>query len=90
MGSTLMNCCKPEQVGEKEYGKMLKRIQVLEDGGVPAKEEEAGGLKDKREELREKSIRGFLKQVRHVRCYGAKRIVESRWREGVAGQRSVA
>ena len=37
------------------YGKMLKRIQVLEDGRVPAKED----LKDKREESQEKSIRGF-------------------------------
>ena len=34
----LMNCCKPEQVGTKEYGKMFKRIQVVEDGRVPAKE----------------------------------------------------
>ena len=33
----MMNCCKPEQVGTKEPGKMLKRIQVLEDGRVPAK-----------------------------------------------------
>ena len=37
MGPKLMNCCKPEQVGTKEHGKMLKRIQVLEDGRVPAK-----------------------------------------------------
>ena len=28
----------PEQMGTKEYDKMLKRIQVLEDGRVPAKE----------------------------------------------------
>ena len=33
-----MNCCKPEQVGTKEYGKMLKRIQVLEGGRIPARE----------------------------------------------------
>ena len=33
-----MNCCKPQQVGTKEHGKMLKRIQILEDGRVPAKE----------------------------------------------------
>ena len=33
-----MNCCKPEQVGTKEDGKMLKRIQILVDGRVPAKE----------------------------------------------------
>ena len=38
MGPKLKNCCKPEQVGTKEYGKMLKRIQVLEDGRVRAKE----------------------------------------------------
>ena len=38
MGLELMNCCKPEQVGTTEYGKMLKRIQVLEDGRIPAKE----------------------------------------------------
>ena len=29
-GPKWMNCCKLEQVGTKEYGKMLKRIQVLE------------------------------------------------------------
>ena len=27
MGPKLMNCCKPEQVGTKEYGKMSKRIR---------------------------------------------------------------
>ena len=38
MGPKLMNCYKLEQVGSKEYGKMILRIQVLEDGRVPAKE----------------------------------------------------
>ena len=38
MGLHLMNCCKLEQVGTKEHGQMLKRIQVLEDGRIPAKE----------------------------------------------------
>ena len=32
-----MNCSKSEQVGTKEYGKMLKRSQILEDGRIPAK-----------------------------------------------------
>ena len=31
MGAKLVNCCKPEQMGTTEYGKMLKRIQTLED-----------------------------------------------------------
>ena len=38
MGPELINCWKPEQVGTKEHGKMLKRIQVLEEGRVLAKE----------------------------------------------------
>ena len=38
MGPKVMNCCRPEQMDTKEYGKMLKRLQVLEDGRVPAKE----------------------------------------------------
>ena len=38
MGPKLMNSCMPEQVSTKEHGKMLKRIQILEDGRVPATE----------------------------------------------------
>ena len=38
MGPKPVNCCKPEQMGTKECGKMLKKIQTLEDGRVPAKE----------------------------------------------------
>ena len=45
MGPKLMNCCTPEQMGTKEYGKMMKRIQTQEDGRVPAKEAKNGGQK---------------------------------------------
>ena len=38
MGPTLMNCCRPEQMGTKEFGRMLNRIQTLEEGRAPAKE----------------------------------------------------
>ena len=38
MGPKLMNYCKLEQVGTKEHSKMLKRIQLLEDGRVLDKE----------------------------------------------------
>ena len=38
MGPKLINFCKPEQVGTKEYGKMLKQIQVLEEGRILANE----------------------------------------------------
>ena len=33
-----MSCRKPEQVGTKEHGKMLKRSPNFVDGRVPAKE----------------------------------------------------
>ena len=59
MGPKLMNCCRPEQVGTKEHGKILKIIQVLEGGRVPAKEAKNGELKDKKGESREESIRCF-------------------------------
>ena len=38
MRPKLTNCCKWEPKDTQGYGKMLKRIQVLEDGRVPAKE----------------------------------------------------
>ena len=37
MGPELMNCCKLEPMGTQGCCKMLKRIQVLEDGRVLAK-----------------------------------------------------
>ena len=38
VGPKLMNCCRPEQMGTQECGRMLKRSQVQEDGRVPAKD----------------------------------------------------
>ena len=38
MGPKLKNCCRPEPMGTQGHGKISKRIQVLEDGRVPAKE----------------------------------------------------
>ena len=38
MGPELMNCCRPEQMGTKEFGKIVNRIQILEEGRVPEKE----------------------------------------------------
>ena len=59
MGPMVMNCCPPEQVGTKEYGKMLKRIQVFEDGRVPAKEARSWRIEGQKRRITEKSIRGF-------------------------------
>ena len=34
MGPKLINCCMPEQMGTKEFGKMVKIIQTLEEDGA--------------------------------------------------------
>ena len=59
MGPKLMNCCKPEEMGTKRFGRMLKRKQTLEEGRVPAKETKSWRIEVKGRELRERSIRGF-------------------------------
>ena len=46
-----MNCCKLEQVGTKEHGKMLSRTV----GSLP-KEATFGKLKDKKKENHEKWV----------------------------------
>ena len=63
MGPKLMNCCKPEQVRTKEYGKMLKRIQVLQDGRVPAKEASTWRIEGQKEKNYEKRASEASKQV---------------------------
>ena len=44
MGPKLMKCCRLETMGTQDYGNMLKRIQVLEEGRVPAKEARSCGI----------------------------------------------
>ena len=56
-----MNCCRPEQMDTKEFGKLVKRIQILEGGRVPAKEAKTLRIEGekKRNELRDKeSLQG--------------------------------
>ena len=56
MGSKLMNCCKPELVDTKEHDKMLKRIQVLEDGRAPAKEARSWRVEGEKRRITEKKV----------------------------------
>ena len=63
MGPKLMHCCKPVQVGTKEYGKMFERIQVLEDGGVSAKEARSWRIEGQKRRITRKKCQRLLKQV---------------------------
>ena len=71
MGPKQMNCCKPEQMGTKDFGKMLKRIQVLEDGG----EAHNWKIEGQRRKKYEKRVSEASEQDWNERFFGAKRIL---------------
>ena len=90
MGPKLMNCCKPEQMGTKEFDRMLKRIQTLEEGKVPAKETKSWRIEGKKKRITRKEHQRLLNKFDMEGFMAQRRIVESRWRKCVAGQRSAA
>ena len=57
MGPKLMNYCKLEKIGAKECGKMLKRIQVLEDGRVPARDAKNWKIEGEKRRITRKDYR---------------------------------
>ena len=82
-----MNRCEPEKLDTKAYGQMLKRILILEDGRVPARNAEDGKSKDKKKGYQE----GMQKIAGGIRCWrlhGPTRIMEYRQEEKVGRQRS--
>ena len=64
MRQKLLNCCRPEQVSTKEYGKMLKRIQILEDGRVPAKEAKDWKIEGKKMRITRKEYKRLINLAR--------------------------
>ena len=60
MRPELMNCCRPEQVSTKEHGKMLKRIQILEDGRVPAREAKKSKVEGQKRRITRKECQRLL------------------------------
>ena len=60
----VMNCCKLEQAGTNEHGRMLKRIQILEDGRVLAKEAKNWKIEGQRMRINRKEFEmgGFIAQ----------------------------
>ena len=90
MGPKLMNFCKPEQVGTKEYGKMLKRIQILEDGRILAREARNWMIEGQKRRITEKVYRRLWHEFEMRGFMAQKGVWESRKRENVARQRCIA
>ena len=82
MGPKLMNCWKPEQMGTKEYGQMMKRIQTLENGRVPAKKAKNWRIEGQKKRITRKEYQRLV--------HGAKRLVEPCEGKNPEGKRRVA
>ena len=76
MGPKLINGCMPEQMGTKEFGKILKRIQTLKDGGVPAKETKNWRIEGEKKRFTRKENQRLLNKSENGRFNGVKRLVE--------------
>ena len=57
MGPKLINCCMPEPTGTKEFGKMVKRIQTLEEVRIPAKEAKNWRIEGEKKRIPRKEYR---------------------------------
>ena len=60
MGPKLVNCCGPEQMGTKEFGKMMKRIHIPEEGRVPAKEAKNCRIEGEKKRITRKEYKMLL------------------------------
>ena len=60
----LVNCSKPDQVSTKEHGNMLKRIQILEDDRVLAKEANNWKIDGQRRRITRKAYQRLWKNGR--------------------------
>ena len=60
MGPKRSNCCRLEQMDTKEFGKMMKRIQFLEEGRVPAKEAKNWRIEGDKKRITRKECKRLL------------------------------
>ena len=89
MGPKLMNCCKPGQVGTKEDGKMFTRIQVLEDGRVPAKEAKNWKIEGQNRRITRKEYQRLFQKYEMEGFMAQKGLWNLARENCAAGQRSV-
>ena len=91
MGPKLVNCCMPEPMGTKEFGKMVTRIRTLGEGRVPAKEAKNWRIEGEQKRITRKECQRLLNNFDMEVVITQKRIVEPRKRKakGPDGKRSV-
>ena len=87
MGPKLMTCCRPEHVSTQEHGKMLKRLQILEDGSVPAKEATNRKIEGHKRRITRKEYQRLLNKFEMEGFMAQKSILEFFEKQSFARQR---
>ena len=92
MGPKLTNCCRLEQMDTKEFGKMMKRIRILQEGRVRAKEAKNWRIEGEKKRItRKMAYKRLLNSFEmEGRINGAKRPVELGERKINEGRRRIA
>ena len=80
----LVNCCRLEQMGTKELGKIMKRIQTLEEGRVPANEAKNWITEGEKKRITRKGFQRLLKNFEMEGLMGLwnlanEKIMKERW-----------
>ena len=73
MGPQLMNCCRLGQMDTKEFGKLVKRIQILEEGRVPAKEATNWRIEGEKKRITRMECKRLLNNFEDERLNGTKK-----------------
>ena len=60
MEPKLVNCCRPEQMGTKEFGQTMKRIQTLEEGSLAAKETKNWSIEGEKKRITRKEYQRLV------------------------------
>ena len=90
MGPKLLNCCKLEHVGTKEYGNMTKQIQVLEDGRIPSESPRNWKIEGQKKKNHENRVSTFFLSLKWKVLWRKKDYGILSEKKMLRGRRSVA
>ena len=90
MGPKLTNCSRLVQMNTKEFGKQMKRIQILEEGRVPAKEAKNWRIEGEKKRIARKEFERLLNNFEMEGLMAQKRLVELGKRKNNEGKIRIA
>ena len=80
----LTNCCRPEQMDTKEFDEMMKRLQILEEGRVPAKEAKNWRIEGQKRGITRKDYKRLLNSFEMEGLMAKKGLWNNEGKRGIA------